>query len=247
MKTGRGYDRPMANEGSRSMRRLAVAVLVMLTVFPLPLVAQGSDPGPTIAKWIAANATCRDAAAPAIEAVGACEQRDRYSKLLALMSHCYGPLPGGGQPAWRPCDPASMAQAMLLARTTARFQRRNGVLVLPASVNLNTEAFFIVDSGAAKVQIPQEVADELMRKGTLSQGDFLREHTFIVADGRRVAQKVIRLRSIGIGDRSVENVLATIGAPHSQALLGQSLLQRLNWWKIDNVRNALELEFAGSF
>jgi aspartate carbamoyltransferase catalytic subunit len=33
----------------------------------------------------------------------------------------------------------------------------------------------------------------------------------------------------------------------SQALLGQSLLRRLNWWKIDNVRNAIELEFTGSF
>jgi hypothetical protein len=30
-------------------------------------------------------------------------------------------------------------------------------------------------------------------------------------------------------------------------LLGQSLLRRLNWWKIDNVRNAIELEFTGSF
>ena len=99
-------------------------------------------------------------------------------------------------------------------------------------------------SGASKVQLPQEVVDELRRKGTLSQDDFLRENTFVVADGRKVAQKVIRLRSIGIGDRSMENILATVGAPHSQALLGQSLLQRLNWWKIDNIRNALELEFA---
>ena len=226
------------------MSRFAMAALAILIGLPLPLCAQPNDPGHTIARWRAANATCRDPAAPALEAVGACEQRDRYSKLLTLMNHCYGPFPGSNEPAWTPCDPARMAQAMALARTTARFQRHNGVLVLPASLNVNTEAFFVVDSGASKVQLPQEVVDELRRKGTLSQDDFLRENTFVVADGRKVAQKVIRLRSIGIGDRSMENILATVGAPHSQALLGQSLLQRLNWWKIDNIRNALELEFA---
>jgi hypothetical protein len=25
------------------------------------------------------------------------------------------------------------------------------------------------------------------------------------------------------------------------------VLRRLNWWKIDNVKNAIELEFTGSF
>jgi hypothetical protein len=45
----------------------------------------------------------------------------------------------------------------------------------------------------------------------------------------------------------MENVLATMGAPKSRALLGQSFLRRLNWWKIDNVKNAIEFEFTGAF
>ena len=108
-------------------------------------------------------------------------------------------------------------------------------------------SYFVVNSGAANVQIPQEIADELMRKGTLTQGDFLGERSFVVADGRKLQQKMIRLRSIQVGNRTMENVLAAVGAPHSQALLGQSVLRRLNWWKIDNVKNAIELEFTGSF
>jgi predicted aspartyl protease len=60
-------------------------------------------------------------------------------------------------------------------------------------------------------------------------------------------QRVFRLRSLQIGDRTMENVLATMGAPKSRALLGQSFLRRLNWWKIDNVRNAIEFEFTGAF
>jgi len=50
-----------------------------------------------------------------------------------------------------------------------------------------------------------------------------------------------------IGDRTMDNVLATVGAPRTRALLGQTFLQRLNWWKIDNVRNAIEFEFTGAF
>jgi predicted aspartyl protease len=45
----------------------------------------------------------------------------------------------------------------------------------------------------------------------------------------------------------MENVLAAVGTPHSRALLGQSFLRRLSWWKIDNVKNAMEFEFTGSF
>jgi len=69
----------------------------------------------------------------------------------------------------------------------------------------------------------------------------------VVADGRRLRQKMVRLRSVQVGNRTMENIVAAVGAPNSQALLGQSLLQRLNWWKIDNVKNAIELEFTGSF
>jgi len=218
---------------------------------PVLAQAQSSDAGQTIAQWNASNATCRNANAPALEAIGACEQRDRFSKLLALMNQCYGPTDKAadkaGQATWSTCDATKAAQDSALARTIAQFHRRGGVFVLPAILNGSAETYFVVDSGAGNVQIPQEVADELMRKGTLSQADFLGERTFVLADGRKLQQKLIRLRSIQVGNRSMENVLATIGAPHSQALLGQSLLRRLNWWKIDNVKNAIELEFTGSF
>jgi len=232
-----------------------VYCVVAVLAGPVLAHAQSSDAGQTIAQWNASNATCRNVNAPALEAIGACEQRDRFSKLLALMNQCYGPTDKladkvadkPGQATWSPCDATKVAQDSALARTTAQFQRKGGVFVLPAILNGGAETYFVVDSGAGNVQIPQEVAEELTRKGTLSQADFLGERTFVVADGRKLQQKLIRLRSIQVGNRSMENVLATVGAPHSQALLGQSLLRRLNWWKIDNVKNAIELEFTGSF
>ena len=67
--------------------------------------AQSGDVVQTIAHWNASNATCRNAATPALEAIGACEQRDRFSKLLAQMNQCYGPS-AGGTPGWSSCDAA---------------------------------------------------------------------------------------------------------------------------------------------
>lgn len=229
---------------------LGTAVVATLVFLGLPAQAQQNDAAQTVAHWNASNATCRNVATPALEAIGACEQRDRFSKLLAQMNQCYGPPANGatiGAPGWSACDAARAAQDSTLARTTAAFHRRGGVFVLPALLNGSTESYFVVDSGASHVQISQEIADELTRKGSLGPADSLGDHAFVLADGRKLVQRTIRLRSIRIGNRTMDNVLAVVGAPHSQALLGQSLLQRLNWWKIDNVRNAIELEFTGSF
>jgi clan AA aspartic protease (TIGR02281 family) len=212
-----------------------------------PAQAQPADAIKMIAQWNASNTTCRNPAATAVEAIGACEQRDVYSKLLAQMNQCYGPTGADGPPTWSSCDPAKAAQSAEHARTTAQFARRGGVFVLPVTLNGSAKSFFVVDSGATNVQIPQDVADELMKNGTLTQADFVGQRNFVVADGRHLNQKIVRLRSVQVGDRTMENVLAAVGAPRSQALLGQSVLRRLNWWKIDNVKNAIELEFTGAF
>jgi clan AA aspartic protease (TIGR02281 family) len=208
-----------------------------------------TDPGQLVARWQAANTTCRSQTSTALAAVGACEQRDTLSKLLTQMNHCFGPTGKAGPATWTPCggDPAKAIQDSAQARTTAQFHRMGGVFVLPAVINGSTKSYFIVDSGAANVQIPEEVADEMKRSGTLAESDFLGQRRFTLADGSGLQQRVFRLKNLQIGDRTMENVLAAVGAPRSRALLGQSFLRRLSWWKIDNVKNAMEFEFIGSF
>jgi hypothetical protein len=224
---------------------LGPIVVAALAFMPLHVRAQSGNVMQTVAHWNASNAACRNPATPALEAIAECEQRDRFSKLLAQMDQCYGPLGSGA--GWSPCDAAKAAQDSALARTTALFHRRGGVFVVPALLNGSTETYFVADSGASYVQIPQEIAEELTRRGSLGPSDGLGDRGFVVADGRKLVQRAIRLRSVRVGNRTMDNVLASVGAPYSQALLGQSLLRRLNWWKIDNVRNAIELEFTGSF
>ena len=195
-----------------------------------------------IARWTASDTTCRNPAASAVDAVGACEQRDTLAKVLVLAGFCHASAAGRGGPAWTRC--AAQQEA---TRGAAQFQRMGGVFVLSARLNGATQVYFIVDSGAATVQIPEEAVEEMKRNGTLTEADFMGQHRFILADGRTMQQRVFRLRSLQIGDRTMENVLATMGAPKSRALLGQSFLRRLNWWKIDNVKNAIEFEFTGAF
>jgi len=217
-----------------------LALLVALAGVAQAQTAESADQ--VIARWTASDTTCRNPSASAVDAVGACDQRDTLAKVLALAGFCHASAAGSG-PAWTRCG----ARGQEATRATAQFQRMGGVFALAAQLNGGTHVYFIVDSGAATVQIPEEAVEEMKRSGTLTEADFMGQHRFILADGRTMQQRVFRLRSLQIGDRTMENVLATMGAPKSRALLGQSFLRRLNWWKIDNVRNAIEFEFTGAF
>lgn len=238
--------------------RMGLLVLAFAAVIAAggPLRAQtGGEAARIVTQWQASNALCRNPATPAIEAIGACEQRDTYSKLLSASNYCYGPGEGRAPAGWTPCGgdtaagkPSEKAlKDAALARATQQFQRMGGVFVLPATVNGASTAYFIVDSGAANVQIPEELAEEMRRNGTLTEADSLGQRRFTLADGSGLQQRIVRLRSIRIGERTMENVMASVSPARSRALLGQSFLRRLSSWKIDNVRNSIEFEFTGSF
>jgi clan AA aspartic protease (TIGR02281 family) len=244
------------------VRQIAVLVATLLGVASLAnaqTVDGGSSEAKLIATWQASNAACRDRTTAALAAIAACEQRDTLSKRLAQLNHCYGQPDGTAPAAWRPCtdgggsdaaDAAADVKSLrdpFRARTTALFQRMGGVFVVQATVNGSFKTYAIVDSGATHVQIPEETVEEMRRGGSLSDADFLGQRRYTMADGRAVQQRVFRLRTLQIGDRAMENVTAAVGAPKSRPLLGQSFLRRLSWWKIDNVKNAIELEFTGSY
>ena len=178
-----------------------------------------ADPAQLVSRWQAATATCRNQNATAIAAVGACEQRDTLSKLLAQMNYCYGAADKTAPAAWTACS-AKAVQEQAQARTMAQFHRMGGVFVLPAVINGGTKSYFIVDSGAANVQIPEEVAEEMKRAGTLAESDFLGQRRFTLADGSGLQQRVFRLKSLQIGDRTMENVLAAVGAAAQPRAVG---------------------------
>lgn len=113
-------------------------------------------------------------------------------------------------------------------------ENRGGVYTLPVKINSVITLNFILDSGAAEVNIPADVALTLIRTGTIKEEDFLPGETYTLADGSKTKSPRFNIQKIEIGGQIIQNVSASIGSVNSSLLLGQSLLSRLQSWSIDN-------------
>jgi clan AA aspartic protease (TIGR02281 family) len=119
---------------------------------------------------------------------------------------------------------------------------RNGVFVVPVQINGALTLDFMVDSGASDVIIPADVVLTLMRTGTLRDTDFLGQKSYRLADGSAVPSQTFRIRILKVGDRQIENVMASVARVEGSLLLGQSFLSRFRSWSINNGRQVLVLE-----
>jgi clan AA aspartic protease (TIGR02281 family) len=125
-------------------------------------------------------------------------------------------------------------------RVAMRFQ--SGVYVVPVMINGVLILDFMVDSGASDVSIPEDVLVTLLRAGTVSSADFRSERTYVLANGSREVTRTILLRSLQVGDKVVDAVLASITTTKGSLLLGQSFLKRFDSWSIDNNQHVLVLK-----
>jgi clan AA aspartic protease (TIGR02281 family) len=116
-----------------------------------------------------------------------------------------------------------------------------GTFAVPVTINNQLTLKFVVDSGASDVSIPTDVVSTLVRTGTITDGDFLGSQTYKLADGSTVPSQRFQIRSLKVGNRTLENVTANIEPVAGQLLLGQSFLRRFKSWSIDNARSALIL------
>ena len=114
--------------------------------------------------------------------------------------------------------------------------------MVPVQINGAITLNFVVDSGAADVTIPPDVVATLMRTGTLKKSDFLGQKTYVLADGSKVPSQTLRIRSMKVGDRVVENITGSVSSADGALLLGQSFLGRFKSWSIDNSKHVLLLE-----
>ncbi len=116
-----------------------------------------------------------------------------------------------------------------------------GTFAVPVGINNVITLDFIVDSGAAYVSIPSDVVSTLVRSGTLQASDFIGQETFVLADGSQVPSATFRIRSLKVGDVTLENVVGSVANAKGSLLLGQSFLGRFQSWSIDNASHALLL------
>jgi predicted aspartyl protease len=127
-------------------------------------------------------------------------------------------------------------------RSEIRLRQQGGTLVVPVLLNNSLTLDFVVDSGAADVSVPIDVVMTLYRTGTVRETDFLGRETYQLADGSTVPSTTFRMRSLKVGNREVQNVVASISNVKGSLLLGQSFLKKFRSWSIDNNRQLLVLE-----
>jgi clan AA aspartic protease (TIGR02281 family) len=138
--------------------------------------------------------------------------------------------------------PPGTAVATGPSQDEIQLQLNHGVFSVSVVINGAISIPFVLDSGAADVQLPAEVVLTLIRTGTLSEGDFIGASTYVLANGSTLRSHRLRIREMRVGEHIVRNVVASVGpAVSSDALLGQSFLSKLPAWTLDNKRHVLIL------
>ena len=117
--------------------------------------------------------------------------------------------------------------------------KEGGVYTVPVRINDVLTLDFIIDSGAAEVQVPADVALTLLRTGTISKEDFLPGDSYRLADGSSTKSGRFNIKELKIGDYVVRQVSAGISNVEGPLLLGQSFLSKVPSWSQDNNRGVL--------
>ncbi len=155
------------------------------------------------------------------------------------MSIAADPRKGSHRSASRTCVAAALfAGLSLFAGATASATAsiplvyEGGVPHVEARINDQVTLLFVLDTGAADVMIPWDVAMTLMRTGTITKEDALGLSEYALADGSRTKNDVVRLRKLQIGSVVLRDVRAAVGDIKSSLLLGQSALKKLEPWMV---------------
>jgi tetratricopeptide (TPR) repeat protein len=133
--------------------------------------------------------------------------------------------------------PTALAETTSTSRSgeeVVKMQPVGGVLVLPVRFNETITLNAIVDSGASDVSVPADIVLTLMRSNTVTESDFLGEKTYVLADGSKVPSRQFRIKSLRVGNKTLQNVVATVASINADILLGQSFLSKFRSWSIDN-------------
>ncbi|TYL80820.1 retroviral-like aspartic protease family protein [Bradyrhizobium cytisi] len=120
-------------------------------------------------------------------------------------------------------------------------EQSGGVYVVPVRFNDIITLPAVVDSGASDVSIPADIVSTLIRTKTITNEDFLGEQIYVLADGSKVPSHRFRIRSLKVGNKTVENVVGSVASANATILLGQSFLSKLKSWSVDNDQHTLIL------
>jgi aspartyl protease family protein len=119
----------------------------------------------------------------------------------------------------------------------------SGIYEIPIIINNTVRLSFVFDSGASDVTITPDVAMVLFKSGTIEQSDYIDTQTYVFADGSTADCTRFNIKEINIGGMILKNVTGSISSSISAPmLLGQSVMQRLGKYSIDNATHCLIIE-----
>lgn len=127
------------------------------------------------------------------------------------------------------------------SRNVIKMQERNGVYEIPTEIN-GVPMEFIFDTGAGLISISSTEVNFLLKQGLLSKSDIVGSANFIDANGDVSEGTIIMLKTVKIGNRTLNNIEASVvhnlNAP---LLMGQSALAKFG--KISINYDKLEIAF----
>jgi tetratricopeptide (TPR) repeat protein/predicted aspartyl protease len=138
-------------------------------------------------------------------------------------------------------EPPSEQAGPISGPTIVPMVPEGGTFLVPVRINDQITLKFVIDSGASDVSVPADVVMTLLRTGTITDADFLGTQEYRMANGSVVPSKQFVIRSLKVGDRTLNDVTGGIAPVEGSLLLGQSFLRRFKSWSIDNQREALIL------
>ena len=110
----------------------------------------------------------------------------------------------------------------------------NGVYTMPCEVN-GLRMKFIFDTGASKVSISSTEALFMLKNGYLDYDDFIGTSKTRIANGDIIDNYKVVLKTLKIGNTTLENVEAIVSKSlDAPLLLGQSVLRRLGEWSFNS-------------
>ena len=126
--------------------------------------------------------------------------------------------------------------------TEVAMERENGVYKVPVTVN-GVPMKFILDTGASLISMSATEAERMYERGAITSADIIGRSRFQDATGAISPGAVVRLKSVQIGDRVLENVRANIvSGSKAPLLLGQSALSQFGKISVDYRRNVVTFE-----
>lgn len=123
-----------------------------------------------------------------------------------------------------------------------KMRRENGIFLVPTKIN-GVSLEFIFDTGASIISISQTEALFLYKQGRLAKEDFIGEINFTDANGDISEGQVVNLKTVEIGNRTLNNVQASIvNNLKAPLLLGQSALSQFGKISIDYNKGEIKFE-----